>query len=90
MDAATLTGIITGPAAALALAILATWKLWARVEKLVDQLQVLVADNTKAMLAMQASSEKVAHSLEQLSGEVRLLNGALRPEVSRPDIRPVP
>ena len=71
MDAATITTIVTGPAAALALAVLATWKLWQRVEKLVDQLQVLVADNTKAMLAMQASSEKTVHALEVLAGEVR-------------------
>lgn len=75
MDAATITGIITGPVAALALAVVATVKLWGRMQKLDDKFEALILSNTQAMQAMQATAAATTHALEVLSQEVRILNG---------------
>lgn len=78
--------LVTGPAAAVVVSIVALWKLWGRIEKMMDSMQTLVVDNTKAMQAMQNSSEAQVKSLEVLSLKVdNLLNGLHR-EVSQPGI----
>jgi hypothetical protein len=90
MDAASLTTLITGPAVALALSLWAVRTLWMKMEKMIDSLQVLVADNTKAMQAMQMSSDRTTHALEVLTSEVRLLNGKTEVSGAHPIPRLIP
>jgi hypothetical protein len=61
-----LVALVTGPAGAVVLAVFALWKLWGRIEKMIDNLQQLVADNTKAMQAMRDAADSLAKEVREL------------------------
>lgn len=72
----TILPLVTGPAAAVVVCVVALWKLWARIDKMIDALQILVKDNTRAMENMcqraDAMSAKIDQGVEKLD---RLANG---------------
>lgn len=68
-----ITQLVTGPVGATILAVGALWKLWSRIEKMIDQLQTLVVDNTKAMQANVDTSRATASALERLSDDMQVM-----------------